>query len=124
MDRTVLSLIGINVLLTSLAQIVLKSGMSSQPVTQSLAHGVKVSSALVVFANPHVIIGLIMYFGSALIWLVVLSRVEVSLAYPFVGLGFIVTMVLGGVVHGDALSASRVVGTLLVALGVVMLARS
>jgi len=124
MDRSVLILILINVLLTSFAQIVLKAGMSTQAVLGSVGGGFRLASFGTIFTSPYVILGLVMYFASAFIWLIVLSKVEVSLAYPFVGLGFIVTMVLGALVHGDAVGFMRILGTLLVAVGVVVLARS
>jgi multidrug transporter EmrE-like cation transporter len=50
--------------------------------------------------------------------------VEVSLAYPFVGLGFVITMLLGWWIHGDTLSLMRVGGTVLIAVGVAVLAHS
>jgi len=55
---------------------------------------------------------------------VVLNRVPVSFAYPFVGLGFILTAVLAWTLLGEGVSAGRALGTLLVALGVVLIARA
>ncbi|PPE64946.1 hypothetical protein C1704_16925 [Caldimonas caldifontis] len=124
MTRSVFGLILVNVLLTSLAQVILKAGMSADAVQASLSQGARWSTAWVVGSHPLVIAGLAMYFASAVIWLLVLARVEVSLAYPFVGLGFVVTMLLGWWLHGDALSLARVGGTLLIAAGVAVLARS
>lgn len=124
MTRTVLLFIFANVMLTSLAQIVLKAGMSTDSILASLAGQDRWSAALVTATNPLVVLGLAMYVGGAAGWLVVLSRVEVSLAYPFVGLGFIITMVLGWQIYGDSMSTARVLGTLFIASGVAMLARS
>ena len=124
MDRTLWLLIIANVLMTSLAQIVLKGGMSTPAVVQGLADGLRWSSVITVAASPLVILGMFMYFGSALVWLLVLSRIEVSLAYPFVGLGFVITMVLGWAIYGDSLSLMRLAGTLMIASGVALLARS
>ena len=70
------------------------------------------------------ILGLGIYFASAAVWLLVLARVDVSLAYPFVGLGFVVTMLLAWAVHGEVLSTGRIAGTLMICAGVVVLARS
>lgn len=123
MSRSVLLLILVNVLLTSMAQIVLKAGMSSPSVVRSVAEGFSLSSATAVATSPWVVLGLMMYVGSAFVWLLVLSRVEVSLAYPFVGLGFVITMLLGWHFFGESLSLVKVAGTLLIATGVVMLAR-
>ncbi len=124
MKASLLVLILINVLITSLAQISLKAGMSSARVLDSLAQGPRLHSACIVATDPFVVLGLGMYFGSAVLWLLILSRAEVSLVYPFVGLGFVITMFLGWWVHGDTLSLYRVGGTLLIVLGVVVLARS
>jgi multidrug transporter EmrE-like cation transporter len=124
MTRSVFGLILVNVLLTSLAQVILKAGMSADAVQASLAQGARWSTALVVGSNPLVLLGLAMYFASAVIWLLILARVEVSLAYPFVGLGFVITMLLGWWIHGDTLSLMRVGGTVLIAVGVAVLAHS
>jgi drug/metabolite transporter (DMT)-like permease len=124
MNKTVGLLILTNVLLTSVAQILLKGGMGSAPVVRALADGFRWSTAAVIAGNPLVLTGLTMYFLSAVVWLVVLSRVQVSLAYPFIGAGFIVTMLLAWFIHGETLTSARVAGTLLIAVGVAVLARS
>jgi len=117
-------LIVANVAMTSLAQIVLKAGMSAPEVTRALAGGLRLPAMVTVFLHPWVIIGLALYGGAAVVWLLVLSRVDVSLAYPFVGLGFVVTMVLAWALLGESVSPARIGGTLLIAAGVVLLARS
>lgn len=124
MPRSVLGLIMVSVLLTSLAQVILKAGMSTDTVQASLAEHTRWSAAWTIITNPCVIVGLAMYFASALVWLLVLARVEVSLAYPFVGLGLVFTMLLSWWFHGDSLTGTRIVGTILIAGGISVLARS
>jgi drug/metabolite transporter (DMT)-like permease len=124
MSKSVLALILVSVAMSALAQIVLKAGMSSPAVLTALAGTDRWHAVWTVGLNAKVLFGLFIYFASALVWLLVLSRVEVSLAYPFVALGFILTMVLGWLVHGDTLGAQRVAGTLLIAAGAVMVGRS
>lgn len=124
MTRSVFGLILVNVLLTSLAQIILKAGMSADTVQASLAQGARWSTVWTVGSHPLVLTGLALYFASAVLWLLILAKVEVSLAYPFVGLGFVITMLLGWWVHGDTLSLTRIGGTVLIAAGVAVLARS
>lgn len=123
MTSSVFALVLVSVLLSSLAQIVLKAGMSNSSVLQALAGGLSWATAANIATQPLVIAGLAVYFASAVVWLLVLARLEVSLAYPFVGLGFVVTMIAGWLVHGDSLTLGRVAGTLLVAAGVVVMAR-
>jgi multidrug transporter EmrE-like cation transporter len=123
MTRDVFTLIVVSVLMSALAQIALKGGMSSASVSHALASGDRWTAAATIATSPLVLLGLGLYFASALVWLLVLARIEVSLAYPFVGMGFVVTMLLGWWIHGDSLTAPKVAGTLLVALGVIVLAR-
>ena len=124
MNRAVFALIVVSVLMSSLAQIALKGGMSSASVSHALASGGRWTAAATIATSPLVLLGLGLYFASALVWLFVLARLQVSLAYPFVGLGFVVTMLLGWWIHGDTLSLARVAGTLLIALGVVVMMRN
>jgi multidrug transporter EmrE-like cation transporter len=120
--RSTVLLILANVAMTSLAQIILKLGMSSPEIARVLSGGIRFSGLVTVLLHPWVISGLVLYFAAALVWLLVLSKVDVSLAYPFVGLGFVVTMVLAWTFLGEAVTAMRMAGTLLVAAGVLLLA--
>lgn len=123
MTAPVLWLILFSVSLSALAQVVLKLGMSGAAVAGALAEGGAANVALAVAGEWRVLAGLALYFGSAAAWLFVLARLPVSVAYPFVGLGFVLTLLLGWAWLGDTPSATRVAGTLLVALGVVLVAR-
>ena len=123
MPLTTYLFILISVAMSALAQIILKTGMSNLGIGASMAARRWGEAAWQVATNPWVMLGLSMYFLSALVWLMVLARVQVSFAYPFVGIGFILTMLMGWLVMGDAMSMQRVVGTLLIAGGVVLIAR-
>jgi hypothetical protein len=96
MNIKLFSLILISVSLSALAQLLLKLGMSSAHVQQMLMHERLLQAIWVAASNIQVIAGLGIYALGAILWLLVLARVDVSLAYPFVGLGFILTMALGG----------------------------
>jgi multidrug transporter EmrE-like cation transporter len=123
-NRSTLLLIVANVAMTSFAQIVLKAGMGAPEVVRALAGEARLSAILAVLLQPWIVVGLVLYGGAALVWLLVLSRVEVSLAYPFVGLGFVVTMVLAWALLGESVSLARVAGTLMIAAGIVVLAKT
>lgn len=124
MTKTVLLFIAASVLLSSLAQIALKAGMNHPAVQQAIhaASGLWVVRQIAL--NPLVVLGLVLYFASAAVWLLVLARIDVSLAYPFVGVGFIVTMLLAWLIHDEPLSLGKLLGTTLIACGVVVLART
>ena len=57
------------------------------------------------------------------ILLLVLRRLDVTFVYPFVGLGFILTMFLGAWLLSEPVTGTRIVGTLLVVAGVALIAR-
>jgi multidrug transporter EmrE-like cation transporter len=104
------------VLLSSAAQIAMKRGMAA-PTGGDLAS--TYSHAL---TSPLVWLGLVLYGMSAVLWLWVLSRLPVSLAYPLVSLGFVVTMGVGVVWLGEPFSWVRVAACTLIVGGVTLLA--
>ncbi len=117
-------LILVSVALSSIAQVILKSGMGSATSQIDFAVDGQILVGIKVLTNPIVIAGLLLYGLGAVLWLTVLARLDVSQAYPFVGLGFIFTMMLGYLVLGEHVGFQRVVGTMLIAAGVVLVARS
>jgi drug/metabolite transporter (DMT)-like permease len=123
MTKHTLCLILCSVLLTSLAQVSLKAGMSSPSVLNALASELRLSHLVAIFGHPLVIVGLTMYVISTFIWMIVLSKTDVGLAYPFVSLGFVVTMVLGSMLYGEVITATRIAGALIIFAGVVVLAQ-
>jgi multidrug transporter EmrE-like cation transporter len=124
MDKSTFFLVLVSVLLSSIAQIVLKEGMSSAAVLLAASQGVNTRTAIAIASNIKVLCGLLIYFASAAVWLFVLTRIAVGFAYPFVGLGFVVTMLLAWLVRGEIPSLAQIVGTLTICLGVTLMARA
>lgn len=123
MNLTVLLLILMSVLLSAIAQITLKMGMSSPIIQQAIASASNVAVFESIATNLYVLGGLTLYFASAAVWLFVLAKVDVSFAYPFVGLGFIATMLLAYFINGEVLSTTKIIGTLCIAIGVAIVAQ-
>jgi multidrug transporter EmrE-like cation transporter len=121
--KTSYLLILASVSLSALAQIALKAGMASAAVQRATAGGPSVAAVLTVFLSPMVIFGLTLSFASAAVWLMVLAKVPVSSAYPFVALGFILTALLGRLVFDDPFTLGKIAGTALIVTGVVVMAR-
>jgi multidrug transporter EmrE-like cation transporter len=104
------------VLLSSAAQLAMKRGIGAH------AGGDVGATYLHALSSPLVWLGLALYGASAVLWLWVLSRLDVSLAYPLVSLGFVVTMGLGVMWLGEPFSWLRVVACSLIVVGVSLLA--
>ena len=98
--------------LSAFAQLLMKIGMSSPQAG---------SSVIVAAINPYVAAGFAAYGASALLWLKVLSRVELSLAYPLVSLAFVLVAILSWAVLGEHLSITRMLGIGLIVLGIALI---
>jgi multidrug transporter EmrE-like cation transporter len=65
-----------------------------------------------------------MYGLSAFLWLVVLSRLDLSYAYPFLALNLVLITLVSWIVLGEMIPTLRWLGLGLICLGVVVVARS
>ena len=74
-----------------------------------------------IFSIPEIIIGFACFGISAVLWLVVVSRMEVSYAYPLVSISYIIVLVVSYFWFGEQVTVGRVVGVLLICSGVVVI---
>lgn len=74
--------------------------------------------------EPRLWLGLALFGISAVFWLVVLSRVPLSVAYPFVGMSYILVVLLSRFVLHEHVPASRWLGVFVVAAGIVIIGLS
>ncbi|NDY42941.1 EamA family transporter [Dissulfurirhabdus thermomarina] len=118
-----LPLILAGVLLNALAQLALKQGMRVVGPFAFRLEGLA-GLCLEVALNPYVLAGLACYVVSVVVWLMVLSRVDVSYAYPLLSVGYIVTALAGKAFFGEALGPVRWAGILVICLGVYLVTRS
>lgn len=125
-SRTSSTIISIALLLVSVAfatagQLTLKAAMEAigrigtaqvSEAGQTLARAVK---------EPLLWIGLILFGVSALFWLVVLSRVPLSLAYPFVGISYVVVVALARFFFNEHVPPLRWIGVSVIAVGIALI---
>jgi multidrug transporter EmrE-like cation transporter len=122
MNLLILSFILTSVFLSVVAQILLKHGMSNSNVQTALELDA-LNAVITIFTNISVLGGLAAYVSSAGVWLLVLSKIDVSKAYPFVGIGFIGTMMFAHWFLNEPLTMTKVLGTSLVLLGVLLISQ-
>ena len=123
MNIATFSFIIFGVLLNAVAQLLLKAGARNvgeiHLTMQNLfSVGLKVASQL------PIIVGLTCYVLSVVLWIIALSRVDVSIAYPMLSLGYVVTAVGAWYLFGEALSAQRLLAICVILVGVAWLART
>jgi multidrug transporter EmrE-like cation transporter len=110
-------------LLNAIAQLLLKQGMLRVG-GFALDAGALAAVAPKIIANPFVWAGMLSYVVSVAVWLVVLSRVEVSYAYPMVGLGYVFATAVAWVAFGEHVSPMRLAGMFVVCIGIYIIART
>ena len=75
------------------------------------------------FLNPWILSGFIAAFLASLCWMAAMTKFELSEVYPFMSLAFVLVMLFSVFFLGESVSPSKVIGTGLVVLGLIILAR-
>lgn len=104
---------------SALAQIMLKLGMG-----KVVIENITLESLLRLFFNPFILAGMFLYVTAMLIWLYVLKNVEVSYAYPFTALGFILVMVISYFFLAEQITLLRLAGIGLIVGGIFLISKS
>lgn len=121
--KPIVALILLAVLLNAVAQLLLKAGTNTFP-AMSLDGSGFVLSGLRILLEPHIFAGLACYGMSFTIWIVALSRVDVSIAYPMISIGYVVGAPAAWYLFGEPLSVQKLAGIGVIIVGVVLVARS
>ena len=118
-----LLLLLVTITLNVSGQYMMKRGMSSVgEISGDLTLMIeRLSSA---FLNPYVIGGVGAYGLSSISWLILLSRVDLTYAYPALSLGYVVVTIVGALMLGEQVSAMRWTSVLIICFGVFLLSRS
>ncbi|HKC16722.1 MAG TPA: SMR family transporter [Steroidobacteraceae bacterium] len=118
-----LALVLSGVLLNAIAQLFLKAGAGSLANLELRAGNALAIAGRLVY-NPSIIAGLACYALSVVVWILALARVEVSVAYPMLSVGYVVNAVAAWWLFGETLSGARIAGIGIILVGVWLVARS
>lgn len=99
-----------SVLLGTAGQVLFRAGMRTAKPT--------LGSQLVAMFSPLVMAGLLCYAVSTVFWLQCLSRLPLGLAYPLLGLNFLLVPASAAVILGEPLTLTRLAGGLLILAGI------
>jgi multidrug transporter EmrE-like cation transporter len=112
MTLTSFAFILTGVLLNAGAQLLLKTGTNAEPLGLRLA------------IEPHILAGLACYVVSVVVWVVALSKVPVSMAYPMLSIGYVINAIAAYYLLGEAVTPMRLAGIGVIIIGVFIVARS
>ena len=122
MTLSAFALILTGVLLNAAAQLFLKAGTNTLGIV-SFSTGEWFSQAVRVGTNPHIAGGMLCYAFSLVAWVMALSRVPVSIAYPMLSIGYIVTAIAAYFLFGESLGVTRWLGIGFIVIGVWLISR-
>jgi multidrug transporter EmrE-like cation transporter len=111
------------VLLNAGAQLLLKAGTNVLGVVTLTADNWTAQFGRMAL-EPHIVGGLACYAVSVVVWIIGLSRVPVSIAYPLLSLGYVVNAVAAHYLFGEAVTLQRWAGIGFIVVGVWLVARS
>jgi len=117
------SLISLGVLLNAIAQLLLKAGTNSIGQFAFSAQNIVPVGIKLAF-QPHILSGIACYVASLVIWIMALSRVEVSVAYPMLSMGYVVNAIAAWYLFGESVTLTRLAGIGIIILGVYIVAKS
>jgi len=124
--RMIYVVILLSVALAAVAQLTLKHGMTQVTHHGDLPLDLKQPAEVLrrVAANASVIGGLLIFVASAAAWLVVLSKVSLSFAYPFVSLTYVLILLFDRLVLHEGVSGLRWAGVALIIGGIFLVSRT
>ncbi len=110
-----------NVLLTVMGQILLKHGASTVGRIDSFRE--LLPKLTQVCLNPYVIGGISIYGFTTLVWLVILSRIKLSIAYPMLSLGYVLAIPFSWLFFKESIPKVRIIGAIIICIGVYLVAQ-
>ncbi len=119
-----ITLILISIIIAVGGQFCLKKGMNLVGKIGTEIFSYPLATILKIFSNFYIIIGLLFYAVSAFLWLIVLSRVDLSFAYPFVGLTYVFVLLVSKFAFKEDVNLIRWLGALIILLGVILISRT
>jgi multidrug transporter EmrE-like cation transporter len=110
------------VIFTVYSQLVMRWQVVKQGALPSDVLG-KLSFVGQLFLNPWVLSSILATLLAGVSWMLAMSRFEISYAYPWIGLNFVLMLLFGVLLFGESISITKVIGTLLVITGIFVIAR-
>ena len=121
MSKNIL-IICLSLLMSSTAHVFLKKGMLPN------ANGITISDGIVNYiwvtaTNPWIFGGMFLHVSALVVWLWALSRVDITFAYPFLALGYVLVSLMAWVWLGEELTQTKLLGMVIIIAGILVLSQ-
>lgn len=109
-----------SVLLINLGNLLVKYGLQQS----SFQFNALVSSYIILFTNPFILVGFMATGLSSVFWLAALSKADLSYAYPMISIGYVITAITAWIFFQENLTLIRLAGILIICSGVFLMSKS
>jgi multidrug transporter EmrE-like cation transporter len=123
MNATSFGLLMLGVLLNAAAQLLLKAGTNAVGQFEFSAQNLVPVGMKLAF-EPHIMGGFACYVVSVGVWILGLSRVDVSIAYPMLSVGYVLNAIAAWYLFGESFTAQKLIGIAFIVAGVFLVAKS
>ncbi|MBM3306906.1 MAG: EamA family transporter [Candidatus Eisenbacteria bacterium] len=117
-------ILAVSILLNVCGQVSIKQSLLSYQARAGREAYFGLSTAVPMLTAPLTLLGLVLYAVSAVFWISALSRVQLSYAYPLLGVGYVLVAVASWHLWGESMGLQRILGTIVVAVGVYLVGTS
>jgi multidrug transporter EmrE-like cation transporter len=123
MSSVSFALLMLGVLLNASAQLLLKAGTNAVGHFEFTAANI-LPVGMKLALQPHILGGVTCYVVSLVVWIMGLSRVPVSIAYPMLSVGYVLNAGAAWYLFGESFTAQKLIGIGFIVAGVFLVARS
>lgn len=111
-------LVLLSVLLAGAGQLIFKAAVSQLGQLE-----ISVDLFIAFATSPALLLGLAVFGVSAFLWLVALMKADLSFAYPFLSLSYVVVLIGGSLLFAEKITTLRIIGFLVIISGIFIVAR-
>lgn len=113
------------IILSVYSQIMIKWRISNHFTDLHLPEGLinKILLMFTIVFDPFIFSGLVATFASGLFWMATMTKLDISFAYPFTSLGFVLVLMFSVLLLGESLNIYKIVGVLFIMLGIFITSR-
>lgn len=76
------------------------------------------------FTTPIILLGIALYAISAVVWIAILSKVELSFAYPLLSIGYVLILLVSWAFLGEQMNFFKVLGIIFIVFGIIFIFKS
>ena len=116
--------IALTIVFTVYGQIILKWRLTQIGLTLPDEFLMKIKSLTLLIFDPFILSGFISAFLASLAWMAAMTKFELSTAYPFMALNFVLVFLIAVPLFDEIVSWQKILGTTLIILGTVLIAKA